>query len=493
MSNFDGKQYQLKRAMDNLKLAEFRKEIAELETIIANARGFGAKRKIQQAEAKLEKLRPQMNALIAQMQLEDAKIKASLLQAVEDKRQELEREKRREHNRIKAEQRKKEKEEKERLKAEKWASLTPEEQQAEKEKDRRNKNLLLGIVAGLLFLCFGCGALSAFSSRNERVSTEDTGTTPMSIEVDSEVSAELAEVLTGQERLEVHTSTPPQMTSTPTVQISNTPTFTPTATPTTLPTNTPTTLPTNTPTTEPTSSPTPTPEPIREIITRVAGRDNMVQVYVPAGEFLMGKGPVHLVYLDTFWIDRTEVTNRMYALCVSSGSCLPPERISSYTRDFYYGNSDYANYPVVYVRWEDANNYCQWAGRRLPTEAEWEKAARGVDGRTYPWGEDIDCINASYDGCVENITAVGSYPTWASPYGAFDMAGNVWEWVADWYDRDYYQNPPAQNPTGPEEGMFRVIRGGSWLSPDRYVQVTFRDWGEPDYVDYVLGFRCAGD
>lgn len=234
-------------------------------------------------------------------------------------------------------------------------------------------------------------------------------------------------------------------------------------------------------------------------------------VFVPAGEFLMGSAaddadaddnekPQHTVYLDAFWIDRVEVTNAMYARCVKAKACAPPLQDTSERRKRYYGNPEYANYPVIYVSWEAAQAYCQWAGGRLPTEAEWEKAARGIDGRQYPWGDEpLNCThsNSGIRGCcVGDTTAVGSYPSGASPYGALDMAGNVYEWVADWYDREYYSRSPARNPAGPAAGEKRVIRGGSWGfwdrcwdTPQDVVRSDSRTWSFVDNSN--LGFRCA--
>ncbi len=158
----------------------------------------------------------------------------------------------------------------------------------------------------------------------------------------------------------------------------------------------------------------------------ISDKDNMTLLYIPSGKFKMGSTstdphaqgdeiPQHDVYLNAYWIDQTEVTNKMYALCVFAGSCPPPLKKSSWTRQSYYGNSEFDNYPVIYVEWNDAAQYCQWAGRRLPTEAEWEKAARGTDGRTFPWGNEPpspDLLN--YSQTVGDTTTVGSYPKGAS-------------------------------------------------------------------------------
>jgi serine/threonine-protein kinase len=244
----------------------------------------------------------------------------------------------------------------------------------------------------------------------------------------------------------------------------------------------------------------------------------MVMVYVPEGEFEMGttdeqrdrfvdediweatwntnEQPVHTVYLDAFWIDQTEVTNGQYALCVADGACQAPHSSESDTRINYYGNPEFEDYPVVYADWPMADAYCTWAGRRLPTEAEWEKAARGTDGRTYPWGEGIDTTLANYGGeSVGNsdTKAVGSYIDGASPYGALDMAGNVREWVADEFDNRYYHDSPSENPSGPTfTGTRRVIRGGSWQATANSTRSACRYPLRADHRDFPSnGFRCA--
>jgi formylglycine-generating enzyme required for sulfatase activity len=204
--------------------------------------------------------------------------------------------------------------------------------------------------------------------------------------------------------------------------------------------------------------------------------------------------PQHKVYLDPFWIDQTEVSNRQYVRCQAEGGCVRDINSgdSSLTRSDYLGNPDYDHYPALIFIADDAAEYCAWAGRRLPTEAEWEKAARGVDGRLYAWGDMLDCEWANQEGCLEDTSAVDSHPAGASPYGALHMTGNVWEWVADWYDPDYYADSPARNPQGPETGKYKIRRGGGWRSLTAHLRVTNRASGAPrHYFDGQMGFRCA--
>jgi len=245
---------------------------------------------------------------------------------------------------------------------------------------------------------------------------------------------------------------------------------------------------------------------------KISPKDGMVMLYVPAGKFEMGyadgkkdENSVHTVHLDAFWIDQTEVTNAMYRKCEDAGVCERPtqatyalKRINSSTRDDYYLNPEYDNYPALYINWSQASIYCDWAERRLPTEAEWEKAARGTDGRIYPWGNEFPNPDlANFGGFLGDTTAVGSYPAGASPYGAMDMAGNVWEWVYDWYDPEYYENSPRRNPQGPESGSFHIERGGCWRPSEKPIRSTYRGWYTPPFLGSVVvahnydGFRCA--
>jgi len=241
--------------------------------------------------------------------------------------------------------------------------------------------------------------------------------------------------------------------------------------------------------------------------------DGMVMVYVPAGEFLMGSSnadsqaqddekPQHTVYLDAYWIDRTEVTNAQYRRCMEAGACQEPG---------CWGEEDFnaPDRPAVCIIWDDVQAYAAWAGGRLPTEAEWEKAARGTDGRIYPWGNEFDASRLNYcdrncvqdwkdtsadDGYVETAP-VGSYPSGASPYGSLDMAGNVWEWVTDWYDEGYYARPAVRNPQGPDAGDYRVLRGGCLDDDVSGVRCACRARNDPDNQGsgryWETGFRLV--
>jgi formylglycine-generating enzyme required for sulfatase activity len=243
--------------------------------------------------------------------------------------------------------------------------------------------------------------------------------------------------------------------------------------------------------------------------TRVADTDGMELVYVPEGMFTMGgnggeedEKPEHVVYLDAFWIDKFEVTNEQYAQCTATGRCEVPEDTE------YFNSSLFDNHPVVNVTYPQAQDYCKWAGRRLPTEAEWEKAARGTDGRLYPWGDEFDSafvnaddeiaedefkVDCSHNGCdgYMKTSPIGQFPKGESPYGALDMAGNVWEWTSDWYDAKYYDESPEKNPFGPSSGSQRVLRGGSWYAGEDLLRVVNRGFGFPAVQGFDLGFRCA--
>ncbi len=223
---------------------------------------------------------------------------------------------------------------------------------------------------------------------------------------------------------------------------------------------------------------------------------------VPSGKFTMGsdnlypndsnsgdEGPAHTVFLDAFYIDKYDVTNALYKNCVDAGGCSLPGDITK------YNDPQYANHPVVYVDWNQAATYCAWRGpstglgqARLPGEAEWEKAARGSNGNIYPWGNDTPNKDlANYGQNVGDTTAVGSYESGKSPFGVYDMAGNVWEWVADWYAAY-----PGNTVSSPDYGTtYRVLRGGSWDYDFGYMRVSYRDWGHPDFRNNNIGFRCA--
>ena len=240
-------------------------------------------------------------------------------------------------------------------------------------------------------------------------------------------------------------------------------------------------------------SPTAAPSLLAGSYTRPA--DGMTMLYVPGATFTMGSADIsnatpHQVTLSPYWIDQTDVTNAEYAKCVAAGGCTEPSNKRSATRSSYYGNSQFDNYPVIYVNWNQAKSYCEWAGAKLPSEAQWELAARGMEGRTYPWaGNTIDKSYANFNQNVGDTTAVCSYPQGVSPYGACDMAGNVWQWTADWYGN--YGTSPVSNPNGPADGTYRVLRGGSWLSLNSYVRSALRFDIDPSLTNVSSGFRCA--
>lgn len=232
------------------------------------------------------------------------------------------------------------------------------------------------------------------------------------------------------------------------------------------------------------------------------GKDGAPMVLVPAGEFSMGspdgasdERPVHQVQLDAYYIDKFEVTTGRYAQFLKGVKRKPPDKWNEVNFTF-----DWAR-PVVGVDWSDAEAYCRWAGKRLPTEAEWEKAARGTDGRKYPWGMDEpsdDLANYDWDSRrtwrgYTTLTPVGSYDTGKSPYFMYDAGGNAWEWVADWYSPNTYQNRLDRNPKGPPTGGTRVTRGGSWADKAYSIRATNRRGVQPSERYRDLGFRCAQD
>lgn len=276
----------------------------------------------------------------------------------------------------------------------------------------------------------------------------------------------------------------------------------PSRTPTVLvPTSTITPMPS--PTATATSTPTPTATPYPNII-----RDsrNVEMVLIPAGKFVMGSDegdidekPAHSVYMDAYYIDKYEVTNELYEICVQLSICWRPIDVSSFQRLSYFSNPEYADYPVINVTLEMARLYCEeWRGARLPTEAEWEKAARGADAPTFPWGEGIRCDYANYRDkeCdrIRDTFPVTSFEMGQSVYGVYNMAGNVWEWVPDWYSPAYYLNAPFTNPTGPEHavvGIYYVKRGGSFQDEWDRLRSTNREKNDPTNYGSNLGFRCV--
>ena len=289
--------------------------------------------------------------------------------------------------------------------------------------------------------------------------------------------------------------------------------------------------------------------------TRIRPADGMVMVYVPTGEFEMGitwassirraysprdrerpgsgfyifpdEQPQHTVYLDAFWIDQTEVTVAMFRTFVEDTQYKTTAERQGWGKPWAAGTGEQEwphvqgadwrhprgpgsnavdDHPVTQVSWEDSAAYCAWAGGQLPTEAQWEKACRGIDGRLWPWGSTYDWrrVNSCEAQCpVEGwkdirfddgyafTSPVGSFSDGASPYGALDMAGNLWEWVADWYAEDYYGVSPYNNPTGPDSGTLRAMRGGAWYNTDVKVTCTIRHQNPSTDLYDDVGFRCA--
>lgn len=258
--------------------------------------------------------------------------------------------------------------------------------------------------------------------------------------------------------------------------------------------------------------PVPTTTPGLGIGSKITGVDGATLLYIPEGEFIMGSEegqvdelPVRNVTLSAYWIDETEVTNGMYQQCVNAGICDPPRETFSSTNPNYFGNIEFNDYPVIYVDWNMANTYCTWAERRLPTEAEWEKASRGKDDRNYPWGDSFDgqrlntcdanCLeswaNLAFDDGYADVSPIGSFPSGKSIFQTLDMLGNVWEWTNDYYGL-YDSSLTTSNPSGPASGTQRILRGGGY-DLDGIFRVSDRYNVSPFEVDDNIGFRCAKD
>ena len=243
----------------------------------------------------------------------------------------------------------------------------------------------------------------------------------------------------------------------------------------------------------------------------VKGKDGAPMVLIPEGPFPMGvphgdrdggrdEYPRHDVFVNNFYIDKFELTNGRYLEFVKATKHRIPQNPKNATRNLWEGDTiteSLADRPVVNVDWADAQAYCQWAGKRLPTEAEWEKAAKGTADRRFPWGNVEPTnkhlnFNQQWIG-EKTLMPVGSYELGKSPFGVYDMAGNVWEWVNDWYDAKYYEKSPAKNPTGPETGTKRVLRGSGWQNETPTVRIFTRVDSDPTIRNESTGFRCAMD
>lgn len=357
----------------------------------------------------------------------------------------------------------------------------------------------ISFVVPLLLLVFGLASLYIITNSPWTASVETEGGTTILFSATEPAILEYEVQLASSD-------------STPTASSVHTPIPTETSTPTATETSTATATTTETPTATatPIATETPTPTPTRPLqagdLIWIGLPDGTVgvRVFVPGGRFQMGtddgwanERPVHDVILDAFAMDFTEVTNEQYAACVAKGKCVEPESTRSYSRTSYYEDDEFADYPVVHVSWYDADRYCAWAGGSLPTEAQWEYAARGPDGRVYPWGKNpasCDLANFRYAGrlCSGDTASVGSLPDGKSWVNALDMAGNVMEWVNDWYSSSAYTNSVIRNPSGPTDGETKVVRGGAWDGRADWLESSSRaQYRTPSVQNDQIGFRCV--
>jgi len=252
-------------------------------------------------------------------------------------------------------------------------------------------------------------------------------------------------------------------------------------------------------------------QPSQSLDVRTVAKDGAPMVVIPSGEFPMGvplgdrdggrdEYPRHDVFVDTFYMDQFEVTNGRYLEFVKATGHRVPQNPTNPTRNLWHGDAiteSLADRPVINVDWYDAEAYCKWAGKRLPTEAEWEKAAKGTSDRRFPWGnvEPTDKhlnFNQRWIG-EKTLMPVGSYEAGKSPFGVYDIVGNVWEWVNDWYDPRYYEKSPVKNPQGPDTGTMKIIRGAGWQNETPAVRIFTRVNSDPKVRNESTGFRCAAD
>ncbi len=249
---------------------------------------------------------------------------------------------------------------------------------------------------------------------------------------------------------------------------------------------------------------TPTPGPTATPLPQTTFLRGVQMLLVPGGTFTMGRAgtypneaPPHEVYLDPYYIDQTEVTNLYYRACVQEGGCEMPEFITVQVWDNYFGLDRFNNYPVAYISWPEAQNYCRWRGGSLPTEAQWEKAARfdpatGNEQDLFPWGNTVPTLYyANFGAEIGRPEPVGARPAGASPVGAYDLSGNMIEWVYDWYQDNFYEHSPHDNPTGPVTGTDKILRGGWWGENGAQIGVTYRDYIGPGTKQNYIGFRCS--